>query len=123
MKNPKPVSGPVADSKADMLKIVTHPAFRIGFLDSQSGRPLAHDRILDRIAVETPKTALRRIGWDDARFGFLRTQHFEIAQYRYEEGRLAQSMYRLSAKSWSHPDYPPVAVRQMITRLLRERAA
>src|SRR5215468_5336575 len=82
----------------DFLRIVQHPAFRLGFLDARAGRPLEHDRVMQRIVAETPAGALKRLGWQASSrqpdlFGIKRAQTqgadraVETAQYRYEEGR------------------------------------
>ena len=44
-----PAKGRVAQTLGELTSIVQHPAFRLGFLDAQSGRPLDHDLIVDRI--------------------------------------------------------------------------
>lgn len=90
------------------LKIVGHPALRLGFLDATLGRPFDHDNIMDRIEKETPASSLARIGWDR---GFFSQEQILKAQYRYEEGRLLVVKYGLRCKSWNHPDYPPKALR------------
>lgn len=101
--------GPLGDRKiaegTSRLRIVRHPAVRIGFLDAMNGRAFDHDDIIGRIRAETPANALKR--WDD---GFLNENDIEIAQYRYEEGRLMVIKYGLRCKSWDHPDFPPKSV-------------
>ena len=89
------------------LRIVRHPAMRLGFLDAMNGKPFNHDDIAGRIRAETPASSLKRTGWDD---GFLSENDIERAQYRYEEGRLLVIKYGLRCKSWNHPDFPPKAV-------------
>lgn len=110
-----PTTGKPARRFGEMLVIVQHPAFRLGFLDAQNGRGLDHDAIIDRIHAETPAGALKRLGWKRDLF---KAGRFEIAQYRYEEGRLAVIEYGLRCKAWGHPDCPP---RQVID-FLWERA-
>lgn len=106
-----PTSNKAAETYRSYLRIVSHPAFRIGFLDAQCDHPLDHDNIIDRIRAETPATALRRLGWDNDIFS---RDDVEAAQYRYEEGRLAVLALGLRCKAWGHPDYPPAAIRQYI---------
>ncbi len=98
-----------------MFAIVTHPAFRIGFLDAQAGHVLDHDNIIARIEGETPESALRRIGWGN----LLSADDIGLAQYRYEEGRLTVISEGLRCKAWGHPDNPPSQVMSYII----ERAA
>jgi hypothetical protein len=109
----KPWQAPITNRKAtghaELWTIITHPAFRIGFLDAMAGRELAHDRIVDRIKAETPAPALRRMGWDADIFS---AYTVESAQYRYEEGRLAVIQVGLRCRAWGHPDYPPAQVRK-----------
>ena len=115
----QPTNGVAPSDFSALLSIATHPAVRIGFLDAQKGQPLDHDHILERIARETPATALRRIGWDRT-LGRLDQQDWllsatgsklvEIAQYRYEEGRRLVCEMGLKCKAWGHPDYPPAQV-------------
>lgn len=119
-----PTTGKVAQSYGTLLGIVSHPAFRLGFLDAQHGRDFDHDRIMLRIVNETPTRALERIGWSWAaaperltRDLFsashdrkTRALEVELAQYRYEEGRLAVLDLGLRCRAWGHPDFPPKAV-------------
>jgi hypothetical protein len=107
MSTQKPISGR-AKTYAEMWRIITHPAFRLGFLDAQDDRPFDHDAIMARIASETPQGALKRLGWPQ--FG----EKVDVAQYRYEEGRWAVFLLGLRCKAWGHPDYPPVALRKYI---------
>jgi hypothetical protein len=116
-----PVNGEPANTLGALWKIATHPAFRLGFLDAQNGRPFAHDRIFSRIQAETPETALRRIGWDWLFRTSPTSRDVEIAQYRYEEGRLAVAECGCRCKAWGHPDYPPAQVRKLIERFAKER--
>lgn len=102
----KPVKGR-AITFSDLMEIVSHPAFRIGFLDAQSGRGLDHDHISARIEAETPINSLKRLGWDAGLFG---RRSVAVAQYRYEEGRLAVLQLGLRCRAWGHPDYPPKQV-------------
>lgn len=125
----KPISQ--ASSYAELWTIITHPAFRLGFLDAQAGRPLAHEHILRRIESETPARALKRIKWlpsPDAEnligiglYRRMRQAACELAQYRYEEGRLAVFQAGLKCRAWGHPDYPPSAVTRYIFDLSRKR--
>lgn len=114
----KPVEGKVETVSA-ALSIVCHPAFRIGFLDAMAGKPFDHDKIMARIIAETPDSALRRIKWDQS--SFLAAKQVELAQYRYEEGRLLFLEYRLKVKGWGHPDFPPAAVVQFCRDYVAER--
>jgi len=119
-----------------LLAIVTHPAFRLGFLDAQDGRPFDHDRIVARIEAETPRPALERLGWfsfgrfDQAPDMFAgagmskldRDQaRAALAQYRYEEGRMMVVGFGVRCRSWGHPDFPPAAVTRLLERLSAER--
>lgn len=103
----KPTEG-VLDNFADALHVVCHPAFRLGFLDAQSGRPHDHFSIIDRIYRETPRNALLRLGWGEPDWFMAgRAAAAEMAEYRYEEGRLLHLDIGLHCKAWGHPDYPP----------------
>ncbi len=121
---------------ADLWQCVVHPAFRLGFLDARAGRPLDHDRILQRILSETPKGALQRLGWttsqlfdgpdmfgieSDAAARSART--VSLAQYRYEEGRTLFLEHGLRCKAWGHPDFPPAAVRDYLHARIAEMNA
>ena len=119
----------------DFYTIVQHPAFRIGFLDARKGAAMDHDRIMERIFLETPAGALKRLGWNNRNlfagpdmFGVesmeaLRTaKSVEIAQYRYEEGRILFLEYGVRCKAWGHPDYPPAAVVEFCRQRARENA-
>jgi len=121
---------------ADLWQCVVHPAFRLGFLDARAGRPLDHDRIMQRIMAETPKGALQRLGWITAQlfetpdmFGIestaaARSGHaVALAQYRYEEGRTLFLEYGLRCKAWGHPDFPPAAVRNYLYARVAEMNA
>lgn len=100
----QPVYGPRPETVKARLAIVTSPAFRLGFLDAQAGRPLDHDHIFDRIERETPPTALARMRWHrDA-------QTVSVAQYRYEEGRRLVLEFGARCRAWGHPDFPPAQV-------------
>lgn len=131
----RPVTREAADFGA-LLSIVMHPAFRLGFLDGQEGRPFAHDRILDRIAGETPPTALKRIGWapgdespgelfSDAPLPPLKAPDAgaALATYRYEEGRRLSVEFGVRCRAWGHPDFPPAAVMRFVANVAAERAA
>jgi hypothetical protein len=108
-----PINGhQIAENVAARLRIVSHPALRLGFLDAQSGRPFDHDDIVRRIQSETPESSLKRLGWDR---GLFDDKTIEQAQYRYEEGRLLVIKYGLRCKSWNHPDFPPKALRDFAT--------
>ena len=103
-----PLKPELARDPMRRLRIVSHPALRLGFLDAQNGRPLDHDNIIKRIMAETPPTSLKCLGWDRELFS---QKDVEKSQYRYEEGRLLVIKYGLRCKGWNHPDYPPAAVR------------
>ena len=109
-----PTSGKTATAYADLIAIVMHPAFRIGFLDAKAGRFLDHDRIRARIAAETPERAFERMGmprpevWPD--------DEIPMAQLRYEEGRLFFLEERPKVRGWGHPDYPPAAVYDYLSK-------
>ena len=105
-----PLDGEV-ESFGEAMAIVCHPAFRLGFLDAQQGRPIDHFSILDRIYRETPQGALERLGW--AETDWLVTDRViaaAVAECRYEEGRLLHLEAGARCKAWGHPDYPPRAV-------------
>ena len=101
----------LAVSFDELWSIVTHPAFRIGYLDARCGRPHDHDRIAARILAETPSRALQRLGFDG---GFFAHHDVALAQYRYEEGRRLYLEFDLRCRGWSHPDHPPTAIRRYI---------
>lgn len=121
----KPVSGR-ATTLADLRTIIEHPAFRVGFLDAQEGRPHDSADILRRIAVETPEPSLRRVAWPwtggsedlltlavpelDAKVAENRQKAVALAQYRYEEGRRLVVEFGLHCKGWKHPDRVPSPV-------------
>jgi hypothetical protein len=114
----------------DLWGCVVHPAFRLGFLDARAGRPIDHDQIMARIFAETPAGALKRLGWSTP--GVLqgpdllgeRTAEtalsFELAQYRYEEGRTLYLEQGIRCKAWGHPDFPPAAVREYLYSRVKE---
>lgn len=106
-----PVRNEKAEGYAALWQIITHPAFRLGFLDAQSGRQLDHEYIIKRIQAETPKGALKRLGWDAELFS---ANDVQTAQYRYEEGRLAVMDKGIRCKAWGHPDFPPAKLRAYI---------
>ena len=108
----KPTTNRAAQTIEEMIQIVMHPAFRLGFLDAQQGRPPDQDRIIDRIYAETPPAALRRLGWLGL-FDRWRGQ-VDIAEYRYEEGRLLHLNENIRCRAWGRPDYPPAGVRDFI---------
>jgi len=138
-----PTSHKLANTYGSMMAIVSHPAFRIGFLDAQQHREFDHDRIMARIIDETPPMALARIAWpwsvteedDDLLVAFAstdfvdrsrvnRSRAVELAQYRYEEGRKAVTEYGLRCKAWGHPDFPPKAVMDYVwARIEKAKAA
>lgn len=95
---------PLANTFAQRFRVVSHPAFRIGFLDAQNGRPFDHDDIFARIEAETPPRALDRIGWVSLAFDPIAVN---LAQFRYEEGRLAYLDKGWRCKGWNNPDFPP----------------
>jgi hypothetical protein len=107
-----PTNGQTASSYGDLYLIVTHPAFRIGFMDALAKKPLNHDKIADRIIAETPPRAFVRMGI--ATESLFEATKVEPAQYRYEEGRIAVIQEGLRCKAWGHPDFPPAAVREYI---------
>ncbi|XUM21035.1 hypothetical protein ACRAVF_27110 [Bradyrhizobium oligotrophicum S58] len=120
-----------AQTLADFVSIIQHPAFRIGFLDARAGRPVDHDRIMQRIIVETPPGALKRLGWSDAaddqpdmfridQLQAKRAKRVEIAQYRYEEGRILFIGHGVRCKAWGHPDFPPAEVMRFCKRRFEE---
>ena len=113
MQRQEPVHGQISTRSA-ALGIVMHPALRLGFLDAQAGKPFDHDRIMERIASETPPRALDRIGW----YPLLRvaSDDVRLAQYRYEEGRLLVTQEGLRCRKWGHPDFPPAQVMDWIDR-------
>jgi len=116
-----PTTGIVERDIASLTRIATHPAFRIGFLDAQAGRPIDHFNILRRIQVETPIGALRRLGWWDdldLLLGPNRLAEAAEAEYRYEEGRLLHLQAGVRCKAWGRPDFLPVGV----IRWISERA-
>ena len=106
----RPVNARPATTYDDLWRIVTHPAFRLGFLDAQAGRTHDHDRIAVRILAETPSRALQALGYANGLF----PDEVALAQYRYEEGRCASVELGLRCKAWNHPDYPPAAIRKFI---------
>lgn len=109
----------LARSYGELWGIVTHPAYRLGFLDGQENRPFDHDRIIARIEAETLPSALRTCGWPPLRAPDML---IEESQVRYEEGRLLAAR-GIRCRSWRWPSYPPKAVRAEIEKLVRERAA
>lgn len=115
----KPISGPAPTTYGGYLAIAMHPAFRLGFLDAQNGRPLDHDRIRERIYAETPRGALQRLGFSRA---MLSERDIEIAQYRYEEGRILVIGEGCRCKAWGHPDFPPAQVDRFIRERLETQA-
>jgi len=114
----------------DLWQCVMHPAFRLGFLDARAGLPMNHDHIMQRIFAETPAGALKRLGWsmpalfdgpdliESSTVGDARS--FELAQYRYEEGRTLFLEYGIRCKAWGHPDFPPAAVREYLILRVKE---
>lgn len=111
-------SAPLASTMAELWAVVMHPAFRLGALDAAAGRPLDHWRIVERMLTETPPRALAALP------AFMSAaSHIDLAQYRYEEGRLAVLMYGLTWRGWSRPDYPPAAVLDLCRRLAERRAS
>ena len=122
-----------AETLGDLWQCVVHPAFRLGFLDARAGRPMDHDRIIQRILSETPAGALQRLGWTTAQlfdgpdmFGVesaaavRSAQSVALAQYRYEEGRTLFLEHGLRCKAWGHPDFPPAAVRNYLYQRVKE---
>jgi len=111
MCDDKPVHRP-AESIGDLWRCVTHPAFRIGFLDAMCGRQFDHDHIMSRISSETPARALERCGWSNV--DLFQSGTVELAQYRYEEGRKLFKEYGIRCRAWGHPDFPPAQVRTFL---------
>jgi hypothetical protein len=105
-----------ASALDELMTIVTHPAFRIGFLDYQAGRGLDHDDIMRRAREETLASALEG-RWNPK---YWDADKIEFAQIRYEEGRRCAAI-GAQCKSWNHPDYPPVQVRRQIEGLAQKR--
>lgn len=103
-----PTNGDTARTYGALYTIITHPAFRLGFLDALHGRPLDHDKIRERVITDTPPRAFERMNFDPF------AMSFELAQYRYEEGRIAVIQEGLRCKAWGHPDFPPAALRKYI---------
>lgn len=111
MQRQKPVSGEPPKDFARRWACVTHPACRLGFLDALAGKPIDHDRILERIERETPQAALKRLGWVHADLlGTFRESEAALAQYRYEEGRQLVIEFGMRCRAWGRPDYPPKQV-------------
>ncbi|WP_316172439.1 hypothetical protein [Bradyrhizobium sp. SZCCHNRI2049] len=120
-----------AQTLGDFVRIVQHPAFRLGFLDARAVRPLDHDMIMQRILDETPSGALKRLGWQPAvdlqpdmfridAAQAKRARQVEIAQYRYEEGRILFIEHGVRCKAWGHPDFPPAEVLRFCQRRFDE---
>jgi hypothetical protein len=119
-----------AMSLGELFACVIHPAFRLGFLDARAGRPIDHDAIVARIFAETPAGALKRLGWSTPSFfegpdllgemSERSARSFELAQYRYEEGRTLFLEHGIRCKAWGHPDFPPVAVRDYLYSRVKE---
>jgi hypothetical protein len=119
-----------AQTLGDLWGCVVHPAFRIGFLDASAGRSIEHDKIMQRIFAETPAGSLKRLGWqapqlfDGQTLLGERTEEsarsFELAQYRYEEGRTLYLEHGIRCKALGHPDFPPVAVSQYLYSRVKE---
>lgn len=107
-----PTNGKCATRYGELLGIIQHPAFRLGFLDAQGGRALDHDMIAERIEKETPTSYWKRQGRTPR--DLLEGNSVTLAQYRYEEGRLAHLMLGLRCRAWGHPDFPPQALRDYI---------
>lgn len=103
-----PTNGETAKSYWDFMSIAQHPAFRLGFLDARAGRALDHDKIFARMIAETPQRAWERMSMSPPVEGDMAA--CEIAQYRYEEGRLLWLIEKPKVKAWSHPDFPPKAI-------------
>lgn len=124
------------ETLGELYNVVMHPAFRIGFLDARAGKPLDHDRIMARIASETPPGALARLNFDtgDRRIKAslfeaaphpldalaTRMKRVALAQWRYEEGRQLFLEYGVRCKAWGHPDFPPAQVRAFLVTRLEE---
>jgi hypothetical protein len=119
-----------AQTLSQLMGCVVHPAFRLGFLDARASRPIDHDKIMQRIFAETPAGSLKRLGWSVPQLfdgqnllGEMSAQtalSFELAQYRYEEGRTLYLEHGIRCRAWGHPDFPPVAVRQYLYSRVKE---
>jgi hypothetical protein len=119
-----------AQTLGDLWQCVVHPAFRLGFLDARAGMPINHDQIVQRIFAETPAGALKRLGWlmpalfdGPDLLGASTVRHaksFELAQYRYEEGRTLFFEHGIRCKAWGHPDFPPSGVRDYLYSRVKE---
>jgi hypothetical protein len=116
-----PDSGRQATEYAELLGIMTHPAFRIGFLDARGDKPLDHDRIIDRLYAETPHRAFERMGYGP--MDFKDPHEVEMAQLRYEEGRRWWVEDRPTVRGWNHPDFPPRAVYQYLNERCKAELA
>lgn len=111
----RPTRGPARSRRAYLIAL-THPAFRIGFLDACAGKPFDADLSLERLRAETPANAKQR--WrlfapDDRRYPIA------LEQYRYEEGRIVVHEYGLTCGSWKNPDRLPPQLRRYIDQRLR----
>jgi hypothetical protein len=115
----RPTTGEVSDDFDRNFAIVSHPAFRIGFLDAQRGRRPDPGPIIGRIYTETPKGALRHLGWT----GRGPLDEVALAQWRYEEGRALCIEHGLRCKAWGHPDFPPKQVMDYLRARAKRGAA
>lgn len=136
MASPERSDSPVhqkARTFGELYAIVQHPAFRLGFLDARAGRAMDHDTIMLRILAETPAGALKRLGWEKLplidgpdMFGVESAaaeaagKRVEVAQYRYEEGRILFVEHGVRCRAWGHPDFPPVAVTEFCRQRFKE---
>jgi hypothetical protein len=103
-----------AKSLQDMLEIASHPAFRLGILDAASGSPFdPGDKISKRIYEETPRRARGMWG------GWVSDGELELAQKRYEEGRICLIGWRLKVRAWSDPRFPPKVIREWCASVAR----
>lgn len=94
--------------------IIRHPAFRIGVLDAQSGRPFDTGTLLTRLAADPRR---------QQQASSPVTGNTQLAQIRYEEGRSAVVEHGLSCKSWTNPARPPASVRNFAIRLAAQLQA
>jgi hypothetical protein len=81
----------LAESIGELRAIAQHPAFRLGVLDAQAGKPLDHDLIAERLAPFDGDV--------------------KLAQYRYEEGRIVAVKYGVRVRAWPEGDALPKGVR------------